>query len=80
VALIAATTIQSRLWASAYLALFGLGTIVGMSALTFVLSWPMAWASRRDGVLSRGLARIPGVLSVGLGLLIGLEALLEVAR
>jgi len=79
VALIAATTIQSRLWASVYLTLFGFGTIVGMSGLTFVLSQPMAWLSQKDGRLSRWLTRAPGIASVSLGILCGVETLAALA-
>ncbi len=75
VALLAATTIQSRLWASVYLALFGAGTMLGMAVLTFVLAWPITWAERNKGRVSRWVLRAPGLLSVGLGLVIGVEAL-----
>ncbi len=75
VALLAATTIQSRVWASVYLALFGAGTMLGMAALTFLLAWPITWAERSRGRISRWLLRAPGLLSLGLGLTIGAEAL-----
>jgi nickel/cobalt exporter len=80
VALIAATTIQSRLWASLYLAFFGVGTIIGMSGLTFLLSGPLAWAGRQDGALWRWALRAPGIVSISLGALLGVEALATVAN
>ena len=79
VALVAATTISSRLWAALYLGLFGLGTVLGMVALTVALSWPIAWTARREGAIRPWLARASGALSVALGLAMAVEAASKLA-
>lgn len=76
VALLAATTIRSALWASVYLALFGMGTMIGMSALAVLLSWPIAWASRSTGLVARWFLLAPGAFSIALGILVGAEGFL----
>lgn len=54
----------------AYLALFGLGSIVGMAALSGVLGWPVArFGSRR--AVGRGVSLLLGCISIGLGLVWG---------
>lgn len=74
IALIAATTIDSRLWAAIYLMLFGLGTIVGMVILTMLLSWPLTWTIRQNGRAPRVLGGIAALCSVLLGLYFVYEA------
>lgn len=69
IALVAASTVSSRLLASAYLVLFGLGTILGMVALTVVLSRALAWSERWRGHLGGAVASVAAWLSLGLGLL-----------
>ncbi len=51
----------------AYLALFGLGSIAGMAALSGALGWPLARFGGRRGV-ARAVAPAVGALSTGLGL------------
>ena len=70
IALLAATTIQSRLLAVAYLALFGLGTVLGMVVLTVVMSRPISWTMGRQGILKRGLTVLAALLSMTLGAVI----------
>ncbi len=65
VALLVLSTVRSPYAALAYLALFGLGTIVGMTAITALLSLPFAAPLP---ALNRVLALGTGVLSFGLGL------------
>lgn len=68
VALLVLATIRDAALGVFYLALFGLGTLVGMMMLTLAMSVPMVMASRRLA-LDRGLlARITGVASVVVGL------------
>ncbi|MBI4611200.1 MAG: high-affinity nickel-transport family protein [Candidatus Rokubacteria bacterium] len=55
-------TIQNPVWAVAYLAVFGAGTMAGMMAIAAVLVLPFAISARR-------FAGINHVLSVGTGLL-----------
>ena len=75
IALLVATTIHSRALATAYLGLFGAGTVAGMVLLTIVLAWPIGWAVRAGGALRRTVTAAAGLLSIGLGLLIGIETL-----
>jgi high-affinity nickel-transport protein len=65
VALLVLSTVRSPYAALAYLALFGLGTIVGMTAITALLSLPF---TAPLPALNRVLALGTGVLSFGLGL------------
>jgi nickel/cobalt transporter (NicO) family protein len=75
IALIAATTIPSRAAATAYLSLFGAGTVAGMVLLTVVLSWPIAWAARAGGALQRTVTAASALLSIGLGLVIAAQTI-----
>ncbi len=67
IALIAATTIASRLLAAAYLGLVALGTVLGMIALTVAMSWPIGWTMRRAGRSKHVLPLLAAILSLGLG-------------
>lgn len=75
VALLAGATIRSPLGATLYLALFGVGTVLGMALLTTLLSWPLSWTARQEGRWARWIFRAPGVLGIALGLLLGVECL-----
>jgi hypothetical protein len=68
IALLAATTIASRLLAVAYLGVVALGTVMGMVALTVVMSRPICWTMRRPGPARRALTLVAAMLSIGLGL------------
>jgi len=75
IALLAGATIRSPLWASVYLALFGVGTVLGMALLTAAMSWPLGWTARQSGLLSRWIFRAPGLLSLALGVMLAIETL-----
>lgn len=75
VALLAGTTVRSPLGATLYLALFGVGTVLGMAALTAALSWPIGWTARQHRPWRSWLSRLPAALSVALGVLLGVELL-----
>lgn len=77
IAILTATTIDSRLWATLYLALFGLGTVIGMVALTTALAWPMAWTMRKGANAARLLRGGAALLSVGLGMFVAADALIK---
>ncbi|HKB10024.1 MAG TPA: hypothetical protein VKD69_05210 [Vicinamibacterales bacterium] len=64
-ALVLATlpTVGARL---IYMALFGLGSTLGMAALSGLLGWPLARAGRHHG-LARGISMIVGCVSTVLG-------------
>jgi high-affinity nickel-transport protein len=55
-------------WAILYLAIFGLGTVLGMMLVTSAMTMPLAAASRRFSSLGRVTARLTGVLSLTFGL------------
>lgn len=67
IALLAVTTIASPMLAVAYLGLFGLGTVLGMVALTVVMAGPMGWTMRRGGLLERSVTTSAALLSIALG-------------
>ena len=67
VALLALAAIHSELQALLYLALFGLGTMVGMAAITLVLAWSFRVSSSVT-FLRRGLVIAAGMASVACGL------------
>jgi high-affinity nickel permease len=73
IALLASTTISSRIVATSYLLLFALGTILGMVLLTIALSWPLSWAMAHEK--ARRVTMIGAAcLSLSLGALVVLGA------
>lgn len=70
IALLAATTIASRTVAVAYLGLVALGTVIGMVALTVVMSRPIGWAMRREGRMKHLVGSLAALLSVAMGLMV----------
>ncbi len=70
VALLAVGSIHDPGWAAAYLSIFGVGTLAGMTLMTSFLAVPLAMGVRKAGGLGRLLAPAMGVLSVGFGLLL----------
>jgi ABC-type nickel/cobalt efflux system permease component RcnA len=60
-------TLPSTAAQLAYMGLFGLGSTVGMAALSGVLGWPLARVGARRGV-ARALSFTVGTISIGLGL------------
>lgn len=75
IALLAATTISSHGWAAAYLLLFGLGTVAGMITLTLLLAWSVRRALRGRAMLANRLTVASALLSVALGIYLGLTVL-----
>lgn len=61
------TTLPTTAARIAYISLFGLGSTVGMAALSGVLGWPLARLHAHQG-LARSLSLIVGVFSIALGL------------
>jgi high-affinity nickel-transport protein len=68
VALLVLSTFREPVWAILYLAIFGLGTVLGMMLVTSAMTMPLAAASRRFSSLGRVTARLTGVLSLTFGL------------
>lgn len=61
------TTLPSTSARLAYMALFGLGSTVGMAALSGLLGWPLARLGANLSVV-RTISLAVGVLSIGLGI------------
>jgi ABC-type nickel/cobalt efflux system permease component RcnA len=68
IALLVLTAIPQPLWATAYLAIFCFGTIVGMGLITTTIAAPFIFASRRMSWLHQGFVTSAGLLSFGFGL------------
>ena len=74
IALLAATTIGPLPLAVAYLGLVALGTVIGMVALTIVMSKPITWTMRRTGRMRIAVTILAAMLSIGLGLVVLVQA------
>jgi ABC-type nickel/cobalt efflux system permease component RcnA len=68
VALLVLSTIKSPFWATAYLLVFGLGTVVGMMIMTTAISAPLVFTGRKFLSLSGHLTTVSGFVSVAFGL------------
>lgn len=68
VALLVLAAIRDPWWGTAYLAVFGLGTIAGMLLVTAAVAVPFAYTAHRVGWLNRHLAAASGVASLAFGL------------
>ena len=73
IALLVLATIREAAWALLYLAVFGAGTVVGMMTLTYVMSVPLAAASRRWASSERMLVSATGVVRVLVGLFLAYQ-------
>jgi high-affinity nickel-transport protein len=67
VALLVLTTVREPFWALAYLLIFGLGTVLGVSLLTATITMPLAAAARRFQNADRHLVRALGLVSIAVG-------------
>ena len=63
-------TISRARWAVAYLAVFGIGTILGMMLITLMMGSTFAYAQRRVASLGRHFGWAAGLISVAFGLFI----------
>jgi high-affinity nickel-transport protein len=70
VALLVLTTIRDPRWATAYLLVFGVGTIAGMMVITMILGAPFAYTGKRFKNFNRGLGLASGVISIAFGLFV----------
>lgn len=77
VALLAVHTIGSPALALGYLAIFGIGTIGGMALVTTLLAAPAALAGARLLRWQRAIRAGAGVLSIGFGLLLAREIVVD---
>ena len=67
VALLVLSTIKSPFWATAYLLVFGFGTMVGMMLMTAAISIPMVYTGRKFFNMNRHLTVVSGLASVAFG-------------
>ncbi len=68
VALLVLSTIKSPFWATAYLLVFGVGTMGGMMLMTIAMSLPLVYTSKRHLRTSRFITATSGLVSVAFGL------------
>jgi len=73
IALLVLGAIPQPLWATAYLAIFCMGTIAGMALITTAIGAPMVLAAQRVANLHRGLVLGSGLLSLCFGLFIAYQ-------
>jgi hypothetical protein len=68
------STLPSTSARLAYMALFGLGSTVGMAALSGLLGWPLARLSTHHA-FGRAISLVVGCVSTGMGLVWGFRAI-----
>jgi ABC-type nickel/cobalt efflux system permease component RcnA len=68
VALLVLSTIKSPLWSTAYLLVFGFGTIMGMMLMTTAISMPLVYSGKRYLGINRYLIAISGFASMAFGI------------
>ena len=68
VALLVLSTIKSPLWSTAYLLVFGFGTMVGMMVMTAAISVPLVYTGKKFFKINRHLTAISGFASMAFGL------------
>ena len=67
VALLVLSTIHDPAWATAYLLIFGAGTMIGMMCMTAAIAVPLTFAGDRFARLSKYLATASGMVSLCFG-------------
>ena len=68
VALLVLSTIRSPAWATAYLLVFGAGTMVGMMLMTTAIAMPLAYTGKKFLSANRFMTATSGVVSMAFGL------------
>jgi ABC-type nickel/cobalt efflux system permease component RcnA len=68
VALLVLATVRDPWWGTAYLLVFGVGTVAGMMLITASLALPITYAAGRFAHVNRYLATASGLLSLAFGL------------
>jgi high-affinity nickel-transport protein len=67
VALLVLSTIHSPVWATAYLLIFGVGTMIGMMCMTAAIAVPLTFAGDRFAKVSKYLGAASGMASLCFG-------------
>jgi ABC-type nickel/cobalt efflux system permease component RcnA len=73
IALLVLSAIPSPILGLVYLAIFGVGTIIGMAIITTAIGLPMTFTAARLGGLNRTLLVGAGLLSLGFGLFVAYQ-------
>ena len=73
IALLVLSAIPAPLWATLYLVIFCVGTIVGMGLITTAIATPLVFASRRMSALHQRLVTGSGLLSFCFGLFLAYQ-------
>jgi hypothetical protein len=73
IALLVLSAIPSPLWATLYLAVFCVGTVIGMGLITTAIATPFMVVSRRASWIHQGLVTGSGLLSFGFGLFLAYQ-------
>jgi ABC-type nickel/cobalt efflux system permease component RcnA len=73
IALLVLSAIPDPLWATLYLAIFCVGTVIGMGLITTAIATPFMIASRRASWIRQGLVTSSGLLSFGFGLFLAYQ-------
>jgi ABC-type nickel/cobalt efflux system permease component RcnA/high-affinity nickel permease len=68
VALLVLSTIKSPVWSTAYLLVFGFGTMAGMMLMTAAISVPLVYTGKRFFKVNQHLATISGFASMAFGI------------
>lgn len=68
--LLVLTTIQSTIEGIAYILLFGVGSMLGMTLMSIVIGLPFAISSQRFGALNHTFRLVAGAVSMALGILL----------
>ena len=74
--LLVVPTIKSPLVAMLYILIFGIGSIGGMMAMSFLIGLPFHFTAGRFDVLNKGIRLGAGIFSFGLGASIIYEKLI----
>jgi ABC-type nickel/cobalt efflux system permease component RcnA len=70
VALLVLSTIKSPLWSTAYLLVFGFGTMLGMMLMTAAISIPLVYTGKKFSQINRHLTAISGFASMAFGIVL----------
>jgi len=73
IALLVLSTISNLRWAVTYLAVFGIGTILGMMLITLVIGSTFAYGQRRFAQIGRHFAVAAGLISLAFGVFIAYQ-------
>ena len=73
IALLVLSTISNLRWAVAYLAVFGLGTVLGMMLITLTIGSTFAYSQKRFVRIGQHLGVAAGLVSIAFGLFIAYQ-------